>query len=137
MGRGDIIQALQGKGASLYAQDRDGLNMVHYLALSPSLTEPITALFLEDPKIRPRPDFSPLYHIPSNSGVTPLHLAALSGEVSLVRELLKQKCSLDAVDSHLRSPLAYAAITGRVEVSAPASITPFLFANCSVCGVCV
>ena len=116
LGRTDLLQLLHAKGASLYAQDREGHNLLHYLSLFPSPTHPATSLFLEDQRIRPRPDFSPLFHIPSASGVTPLHIAAITGSLDLFRELLAHECSVDSFDKHLRSPLSYAAILGRNEV---------------------
>ncbi|KAI6652171.1 Ankyrin repeat protein [Oopsacas minuta] len=114
--RTDMIQLLQAKGASLYAQDEEGHNMLHYLALYPAPTDPITTLFSQDRKIRPRPDFSPLYHIPSISGVTPLHIAALTGCIELVRELLAYKCIVNSFDKLMLSPLSYAAIMGHNEI---------------------
>lgn len=113
----DMLQLLQAKGASLYSQDKEGHNLLHYLSLYPAPTNPISTFFCQESKIRPRPDFSPLYHIPSASGVTPLHIAALTGSTELVQELLAHKCILNSFDQHFRSPLAYATILARNEVT--------------------
>ncbi|XP_068232677.1 transient receptor potential channel pyrexia-like [Palaemon carinicauda] len=47
--------------------------------------------------------------IADGNGVTPLHMAAASGQIALVKLLLSHGASPDPVDDHSRTPLHYAA----------------------------
>lgn len=141
-GNAEIVRILLAKGADVNAKNKQGCTPLHIayesrhsdsgvfallfnakgtVLTGQSLVDAILSkqidqangLIKSDPKAISDIVSTKVYYF---SGFTPLHAAAESGNVPLVKQLLDAGASIDAIDSDGATPLFYAAMEGWVDV---------------------
>eukprot|EP00794_Sanderia_malayensis_P000576 gene576-1235_t len=126
----EITQKLLDQGADIYSKDREGENALHFAASegNADIVDVLMATFDGD-MVDGKPGVNKISYVnqPSDAmmqlciwhsegKVSPLHLAATSGNIEVAKELLLHKAKINPKDVDQMTPLHKAAMFGKLEM---------------------